>query len=200
MGHPIRANRECSARCLLPTSNPAARAARAVPRPTNFSKRGASRRQTPISRLRNNSIDSALCELSCFSNFSLPILLRMATTAPSIAHWKAYLVEPRDFDAKKVWANTFKSMSPTGSKRWSCTYGAQSTLLASALPRHCSIRQPSLDRTLRFVSELATANSQSGLPKLFEHSSSERRRLKGAKLRCEFARPFISYPKPTTRS
>ena len=40
----------------------------------------------------------------------------MATTAPSIAHWKAYLVEPRDFDAKKVWANTSKSMLPTGSK------------------------------------------------------------------------------------
>ena len=41
-----------SAGCLLPTSNPAARAARAVPRPTNISKRGALRRQTPISRVR----------------------------------------------------------------------------------------------------------------------------------------------------
>ena len=52
MGKTVRADRACSARCLLPTSNPAARAARAVPRPTNFSKRCASRRQTPISRVR----------------------------------------------------------------------------------------------------------------------------------------------------
>ena len=51
MGKSGRADRACSAGCLLPTSNPAARAARAVPRPTNFSKRGASRRQTPISRV-----------------------------------------------------------------------------------------------------------------------------------------------------
>ena len=51
MGKTGEANRACSAGCVCPTSNPAARAARAVPRPTNFSKRGASRRQTPISRL-----------------------------------------------------------------------------------------------------------------------------------------------------
>ena len=52
MGKTGEANRACSAGCLPPTSNPAARAARAVPRPTNFSKRGASRRQTPIRRVR----------------------------------------------------------------------------------------------------------------------------------------------------
>ena len=52
----------------------------------------------------------------------IPILLRMATTAPSIAHWKAYLDEPGDFDANKVWAYTSKSMSSSGSKRWSCTW------------------------------------------------------------------------------
>ena len=46
----------------------------------------------------------------------------MATTAPSIAHWKAYLDEPGDFDANKVWAYTSKSMSSSGLKRWSCTW------------------------------------------------------------------------------
>ena len=51
VGHPIYTNRACSAGCVCSTSNPAARAARAVPRPTNFFKRGASRRQTPISRV-----------------------------------------------------------------------------------------------------------------------------------------------------
>ena len=52
VGKTGRADRACSAGCVCPTSNPAARAARAVARPTNFSKRGASRRQTPISRVR----------------------------------------------------------------------------------------------------------------------------------------------------
>ena len=52
MGKTGRANRACSSGCVAATSNPAARAARAVPRPMNFSKRGASRRQTPISRVR----------------------------------------------------------------------------------------------------------------------------------------------------
>ena len=51
MGKTVVPDRACSARCLPPTSNPAARAARAVPRPTNFSKRGASRRQAPICRV-----------------------------------------------------------------------------------------------------------------------------------------------------
>ena len=50
-GQNCRANRACSAGCVAATSNPSARAARAVPRPTNYSKRGASRRQTPISRV-----------------------------------------------------------------------------------------------------------------------------------------------------
>ena len=53
VGKTVVPDRACSAGCVCPTSNPAARAARAVPRPTNFSKRGASRRQAPISRLRN---------------------------------------------------------------------------------------------------------------------------------------------------
>jgi len=51
LGKSGRADRACSARCLPPTSNPSARAARAVPRPTDFSKRDASRRQTSISRV-----------------------------------------------------------------------------------------------------------------------------------------------------
>jgi hypothetical protein len=76
-------------------------------------------------KILKNSVFSS--ELSCFSNFTtrrcdIPILLRMATTAPSIAHWKAYLDEPGDFDANKVWAYTSKSMSSSGSKRWSCTW------------------------------------------------------------------------------
>ena len=51
VGHPIYPNHACSVGCVCSTSNPAARAARAVPRPTDFSERGASRRQTPISRV-----------------------------------------------------------------------------------------------------------------------------------------------------
>ena len=51
MGKSGGADRVFSAGCVAATSNPAARAARAVPRPTNFSKRGASRRQTPICRV-----------------------------------------------------------------------------------------------------------------------------------------------------
>jgi len=56
-----------------------------------------------------------------------------------------------------------------------------------------------LDRALGFVSELATADSHSGSRRLFEHSSLERRRLKGAKLRCLFDR-HVFYSKPTARS
>ena len=48
MGKIVVPDRACSAGCVAATSNPAARA---VPRPTNFFKRGASRRQTPISRV-----------------------------------------------------------------------------------------------------------------------------------------------------
>ena len=44
MGKSGRADRACSAGCLLPTSNPAARAARAVPTPTRIVLSVASRR------------------------------------------------------------------------------------------------------------------------------------------------------------
>ena len=51
VGHPIRANRACSAGCLPPTSNPVARAARAVPRPTRIVLFGAARREIPLVEL-----------------------------------------------------------------------------------------------------------------------------------------------------
>jgi len=46
----------------------------------------------------------------------------MATAALSITHWEVQIAEPRNFDASKIWAYTFKSISPSGLKRWSCTW------------------------------------------------------------------------------
>ena len=51
MGKTGRADRACSAGCVCPTSNPAARAARAVPTPTRIVLFGAARREIPLVEL-----------------------------------------------------------------------------------------------------------------------------------------------------
>ena len=51
MGKTVRADRACSAGCVCPTSNPAARAARAVPTPTRIVLFGAARREIQLVEL-----------------------------------------------------------------------------------------------------------------------------------------------------